>query len=173
MASSSHFLLNSHVPVFEQGRSSPPCTVTQLALNSPVAKFEITASTGTKQAVKEKQKHPCAHLLAGELWLDFSFFPPHLLQQFVSFRLQQRGEIVIVCRDLSTSSFLLLQFSDHLLNIHNEKISHIPNISVASKKVPYNVLQEQTIICYCCLTFNVICGTFLMQSSTKYKSKYH
>lgn len=122
MASSSRFLLNSHVPVFEQGRSSPPGTVTQLALNCPVAKFEITASTGTIQAVEEKQKHPGAHLLAGERWLDFSF-SPHLLQQFVSFRLQQRGEIVTVSRDLSTSSFLLLQFSDHLL--HRTKKYHI------------------------------------------------
>lgn len=51
------FLLNSHVAVFEQGRS---CTVIKLALNSPVARFEITASMvkDTIEAEGGKQKHP-------------------------------------------------------------------------------------------------------------------
>lgn len=163
MASSSHFLLNSHVPVFELGRSSQPCTVTQLALNCPVAKFEVAASMlkDTIQAEGEKQKHPCAHLVAGELRLDFSF-SPHLLQQFVSFCLQQRGEIVTVCRDLSTSSFLLLQFRYHLLNIQNEIISHILNISVA---IIITTLANNNIL----VLLDIECDFWHISDAVKYK----
>lgn len=86
----------------------------------------------TVQAEGWKRTHPPDVLICSDERTVVWLFPLYLLQQFVSFHLQQRGEIVTVCRDLSTSSFLLLQFSDHLLRTQT-KNDHIIKYSTWKK----------------------------------------
>lgn len=115
--------------VLEQGRPSPPYGVTHgFGLTLPwvlndSSSYEGHCADRQREGKGNRNFHQmCSSIRKWESWVCSVTCHSYLLQQFVSFCLQQVVEIITARRVLGTSSFLLLQISYHLSNIQpNEK----------------------------------------------------